>query len=45
MYSSMYVVNVIIKILPLLTKVVIPLAFSEISPGASAETAKLPNLR
>ena len=41
----MYAVNAIIKILAILTKVVISLAFSEISPGASAETAKLPNSR
>ena len=41
----MYAVNAIIKILPLLTKAVIPLAFSEISPGPSAETTKLLNLR
>ena len=36
----MYVVKATIKILPILTKVVISLAFSKISPEASTKTAK-----
>ena len=39
-YASMYAVNATIKISPILTKVVIPLAFSKISPEARTETAK-----
>ena len=39
-YASMYAVNAIIKILVILTKAVIPLAFSKILPEASCETAK-----
>ena len=38
--TSMYAVNATIKILPILTKVVILLAFSKISPEASTKTAK-----
>ena len=41
----MYAVNAMIKILPLLTKAIISLAFSKNLPEASAETAKSPNLR
>ena len=36
----MYALNVTVKLLAILTKVVISLAFSEILPGASANTAK-----
>ena len=36
----MYLLNAIIKILAILTKVVISLAFSKISPEVSAKTAK-----
>ena len=39
-YASMYALNVTVKILAILTKAVISLAFSEISPEASAKTAK-----
>ena len=35
----MYAINATIKISPILTKVVIPLAFSKILPEASTETA------
>ena len=38
-YASMYAFNVIVKILAILTKAVISLAFSEISPEADAKTA------
>ena len=38
--TSMYAVNATIKILPILTKVVVPLAFSEILPEASTEMAR-----
>ena len=41
----MYAVNTIIKILWILTKVVIWLDFSEISPETSTETAKTPYLQ
>ena len=39
----MYALNALVKILAVLTKVVISLAFSKISPEANAKTAKLPN--
>ena len=41
----MHAVNATIKILEILTKVVILLAFSEILPEASTETAKTPYLQ
>ena len=39
----MYALNAPVKILAILTKAVISLAFSEISPEANAKTAQLPN--
>ena len=41
----MHAVNATIKILEILTKVVILLAFSEILPETSTETAKTPYLQ
>ena len=39
-YVSMYALNVTVKLLAILTKAVISLAFSETLPEASANTAK-----
>ena len=40
-YASMYALNVTVKTLAILTKVVISLAFSKILAEANAKTAKL----
>ena len=39
----MYVLNALVKILAVLTKVVISLAFNKTLPEASAKTAKVPS--
>ena len=39
----MYALNELVKILAVLTKAIISLAFSKILPEADAKTAKLPN--
>ena len=42
-YASMYALNVTVKLLATLTKMVISLAFSEISPEAVLIQQNLPN--